>query len=267
MNKFFFNDTSIIIDLENTASEEASSLDKKIRRLIKRNGFTFHMDPMIVKKFPSLKKMHYCGDCKKLEFIYEINIGEGLRNRIVIEFFQNINFENPHGGRYDFSKYHKMPYLMKQAFKNIRNKIAKLLSANNLFDSTKYKVEYAVDDIMINKRELQDFQRRTLTVPESKDGDGNPIVEGDLRYFYYNGILHRGIIYHHINNMWYVVVDKYKYYNIADFQLFTWKSGMPIRNKNKEIVLKKLLAQAINHHNYEKAIIFRDLLGIEKDVA
>ena len=120
---------------------------------------------------------------------------------------------------------------------------------------------------MIEKKKIQDFQRRTITVPESKDGDGNPIVEGDLRYFYYNGILHRGIIYHHINNMWYVAVNKYKYYNIADFQLFTWKSGMPIRNKNKKGALKKLLDKAIKCHNFEKAIIFRDLLGIKEDVA
>lgn len=53
------------------------------------------------------------------------------------------------------------------------------------------------------------------------DRDKKVLRNGDIKYFrHWNGYLYRGRIYHNINNMWWVIVDKYTVTNIAAFDLF-----------------------------------------------
>lgn len=53
------------------------------------------------------------------------------------------------------------------------------------------------------------------------DRDKKVLRNGDIKYFrHWNGYLYRGRIYHNINNMWWVIVDKYTVRNIAAFDLF-----------------------------------------------
>ena len=54
-----------------------------------------------------------------------------------------------------------------------------------------------------------------------RDREGLTLHNGDIKYFRaWNGYLYRGRIYHNINNMWWVIVDKYTVRNVAAFNLF-----------------------------------------------
>jgi myo-inositol-hexaphosphate 3-phosphohydrolase len=55
----------------------------------------------------------------------------------------------------------------------------------------------------------------------STDRDKKHITCGEMKYFrHWNGRIYGGTVYHNINNMWWCLVNKYQYNNIADFNLF-----------------------------------------------
>lgn len=60
----------------------------------------------------------------------------------------------------------------------------------------------------------------------NKDRDGKIIYNGEIKYFRdrYTGRLQRGKVYHHINNMWWVISNDTKVTNVADFEFFDLNS-------------------------------------------
>lgn len=153
------------------------------------------------------------------------------------EFFQNINFENPHGGYYDFDKFAKMPYLIRLEFLNeLRHMTAFLHSIlPDLTDVTPPEYVLAEDKIKydyitsgwrdfhktMEEFSLSDLDGQTTESYNNKDRDGKVICNGQIKYFRnFNGCLARGKVYHNINNMWWVIIDRERIRNIADFELF-----------------------------------------------
>ena len=53
-----------------------------------------------------------------------------------------------------------------------------------------------------------------------KDRDGKEILNGQIKFFRYNGYLCKGKVYHNINNMWWAIVNDKFYTNMACFELF-----------------------------------------------
>lgn len=240
------------------------SIYGSIKRILRSKGFSFGKDREIAKKYPSLAQTHHEGNKGDLKFIASIHPA-----MIEIEFYQDINFENKCGGKYDFNKLSKMTYLQRLTYFNVRNKIIKMLLKRGLIDGTKPRSEEAYKQVMNRRAETMEWHPQMYTRPiqdyNSKDKDGLHLKDGDVRYFYdYNGILSRGTVYYNINNMWWVVCNKYNYSNKASFDLFQWKPGMPIKIADRERKLQSLLKKLIEEHNYERAIIIRDLLGIKK---
>jgi len=151
------------------------------------------------------------------------------------EFYQNIVFENIHGGRYDFDRFNKMPYLVKLVFLNETRYMKAFLEGLGCIDNTKPSYKLAEDKIKRNlveswhhPQKSMDFKLSDLdgTTCEGDynhtDRDKNIIHNGEVKYFRcsISGRLMRGKVYHNINNMWWVIVNKYNYRNIADFELF-----------------------------------------------
>ena len=53
------------------------------------------------------------------------------------------------------------------------------------------------------------------------DRDGKTLLNGQRKSFPdYKGKIRSGIVYHHINNMWWVIASRFERLNIASFQLF-----------------------------------------------
>lgn len=223
-------------------------------RAMRQKGAKVGKDPKIEKYYPILSQYHACGNWNGLEFKSEIHMGN-----FIFEFFQNVTpSENRNGGYYDFYKYSKFPYLIK-----IRLKLAinTLISAiEPLCDATITCVDLPRKS---EERVLNGYQKSchkiknisSLSEAQStldnydlshnnNDRDNKKIFCGDLKYFYgYDGYLHRGIVYHNLNNMWYVIENDITLSNVSSFNLFD-RTNEPIRRVlSSDDKLKKLKSE------------------------
>lgn len=207
-------------------------------RTMRQKGATVGKDPRINKLFPILNEHHAQGNWHGLEFKSEI-----FRNSFDINFFQNITpSENKNGGYSDFNKYEKFPYLikirLKVAIKTLIAALTPLCDATITFCDLPKKAE---DRILLDyKKSWHKESISSLTDAQStmdkydlsqnnNDRDKKKIQCGDLKYFYsYDGYLHRGLVYHNCNNMWWVIENDITLRNVSAFELFD-RTDEPIR--------------------------------------
>lgn len=191
-------------------------------------GFYVADDKEIKKRAPILNNDHKWGRYNGLEFKTE-RYPAGFK----IEFYQNINYVNPNGGYYDFDKYKKMPYLMQKQFDLTVKKVSQFFEGKGIINKTKPVCQTAVDKIINDyieswhhpQKEKFDLRSVDGESPEEsynkKDRDGKDLKNGQVKYFRrFDGYLRRGTVYHNINNMWWVILNKTEFTNIANFDLF-----------------------------------------------
>lgn len=234
-----------------------------IRMMLVRDGFTFHQDPHTKKHYRCLAKNHHTGEKQDLHFSSRLS---GRHHEIV--FFEDVVRDNRNGGRWHFDKLAKMPYQRRKKAQLAIGKVSRLLLSLGFTDTAESSPALAIDRCMIQRESLGRFQGdRFYAQPphdyNSKDCDGNLLRDGQIRYFWdYCGRLGRGVVMHHINNMWWVIASPYTLLNIASFDFFDWKPGMPLKKPcNREKKLNTALQKAVDIRNYERAIVLRDLLG------
>ena len=198
-----------------------------IMNMLAAEGFNVRQDPAAYKMFR--RPDHWIGKRGDLEFN-----AEKYPNGFKIQFFQNVVYENPHGGRYDFDKLEKMPYLIRIQYKKYMKKIIELLKMLVVVDdkTRKYpklaeeRIKCLYVECWHHEQKDTNFDLRSLdglTQPayNGLDRDKKVLHNGDIKYFRdYNGYLARGAVYHNLNNMWYVITDKYTLRNIAAHELF-----------------------------------------------
>lgn len=153
-----------------------------------------------------------------------------------IKFYQNVNIINGNGGQYDFNRGALMPYLVHKQMELTINRL--LESVNAVFKSSVTVVDrpYLATDAIVQhfqqssftKNKIQSVEEIESTMREydfkfnSEDRDGKIIKCGETKYFRcgITGRLYRGIVYHNINNMWWVLINDTTYRNVAAFHLF-----------------------------------------------
>lgn len=175
-----------------------------------------------------IRKDYYYGKYHDLEFR-----AKRYPNGFEITFFQNINIVNSNGGYYDFDKFEKMPYLQKLIFKKIIYKLSIFFDKHGIKNDTEpflktseEKIKYDFMKSYHHKQSdmnfnLSDLNGTTVEGYNNKDRDKKIIYNGETKYFRdYNGYLVRGTVYHNIGNMWWAIINKDKYYNVANFELF-----------------------------------------------
>lgn len=189
------------------------------------NDFTVSKDSDVHKR---LQKDYYTGRKNELKFVAH-KYPKGFK----IEFYQDINHENPHGGKYDFDKFDKMPYMIQKQFQLTVSKISEFLSQfaeNNtkpVLKTAEDKIKYDYvkschhpqTDMNFN---LSDLNGTTCEYDyNNKDRDRKTLHNGDFKYFRdYNGYLYSGHIYHNLNSMWYVILNDSEIRNKAGSELF-----------------------------------------------
>lgn len=196
----------------------------RMLNMLSDNGFVISKDSEVSK---CLQKDYYAGRKGELKFK-----ASKYQNGFKIEFYQDINHENQHGGYYDFDKFRKMPYLIQKQFQYAAGKISDLLSqfAEN---NTKPTLKTAEDTIKYRYVEschhpqkdmnfnLSDLDGTTCEYHNNKDRDEKIIHNGDFKYFRnYKGYLYCGKVYHNINNMWWIILNNTDIQNVASFELF-----------------------------------------------
>lgn len=273
------HDTSLLVSWPGiipmfVAADQRAFFDGLLGHLRKR-GFRVGRDPSV--RFRSLWKDHKAGRKGDLQFAAHVYT-TGFR----IDFFQEVVAENPNGGRYDFGKRGKMPYLIGKAFELALRDCVGLLRAagfvertsvesanpdplayfNDRWDS-EYEKEKGIhrfkrgDDGWPHPDELRGYGSRA-------DADGRQIGHGEWRHFRRNGYLMRGRVYGGINGRWLVVYGpgRQDFTHLSSFELFTAPAGAERRLKTVRVErLRKELKLAVGREDFERAIVLRDLIG------
>jgi hypothetical protein len=238
-----FGDTVTCWNAPDFTELQVLNLYQSVCKYFKRRGFKVGKDEEMFKNYKIIAKNHKYGIKNGLEFNSEF-YPRGFK----FEFYQNEIFKNTSGGKYDFDKYEMMPYRLKLTYRNEVLKLASFLQKKGINVVIKRRltdIEKILEDEQSNthihggninslddigKYMESDYGRYDRT-QNSTDRNKKQIVCGETKYFYdYNNILSRGVVYHHINNMWWVIVNG-KRYNISSFSLFDYSPELTRRKK------------------------------------
>lgn len=229
-----------------------------IIRFLKSRGFKVTENAYYKKQYGCLTKYHKIGHKKNVVLLMEITAAG-----ISVEFgnIKNLWVDMPQSFWSDPTdeRYKKLTYLEEIA---VKLEIKKLLQFCEKYkhefiveDNTLSPEEYIIKNLNINKHIhgkvtcLEDI-KNSITEDSynykhnSNDANNKKIICGDVKYFYdyYTRRLSVGVAWHHIGNMWWVIVNDKKY-NIAAFRLFDFNPELPKRkpaDKNEmERILKK----------------------------
>lgn len=245
-------------------------------------GFVVGVDPLIERRYKILSKYHRAGSrptmAGDLCFYAEV-YPTGMK----VEFYQEVVTENRNGGRYDFDKRQKMPYLIRKAFEAAIRRARTHLRERGFTEEK--KIESPVLDPMgfFNQQWDMEHERRTGTHRFRRGADGWPdeseigsygnnldrdkvkIEHGSIRYFRTSrGHLMRGHVYGGINGRWMVIYGPglRDHTSVSSWELFLCDPReVPRRLHPKGTKrLQSVLASAIEVEDFEKAIVLRDTL-------
>lgn len=231
----------------------------KIRALMKACGYTWSKDPSKRPYGVWYKYNHVGGKSGNGALRFHSEVG-GRTGKV--EFFEDVPCDNKHGGRYTSRKMKSMPYLMRLRVVTMLHNLAALFQQNGFVDVTDHIPRDAAAAIESHRSSLADFQGKDFyNRPEywssynRNDQNGVPMTDGDLRYFREpNGRLSRGLVYRNINNMWWVLVNHARYTNQANFSLFSFQPGVPIKISNEPRQrVGAALSRAVVHMDYRRA--------------
>lgn len=194
-----------------------------LARLRDHRGFRVHQDTTA---HPRIRRCYYVGRKGDLEFCAEAH-GRTFK----IEFFQNVNVENPNGGRYDYGKFARMPRTMQLACAvEMSHVLRKLNELGYVLEGTRQGITSA--DLLAVLRHAQGrtdegdplanfnrgwsshrFERDASGWPTvaavssgwPKDRDGRPLVSGETMYCRQRGRLFRGIARPGPNGQWHLI--------------------------------------------------------------
>jgi len=193
---------------------ETGKLWKETMKFMSSIGFYVGEDKRIKRDYPILNNKHRYGRYSDLEFKSNVYL-----NGFEIEFFQNINFENPCGGEYDFKKLEKMPYLVRKQYELTEKKLAYFFKKHELVveyqQNLKKGREFVIEEYIrsCHKPQKEWFPLKEIDGETAEyernatDRDGNIIYNGETKYFRdYSGYLNRGQVYYDINMNWWAVL-------------------------------------------------------------
>lgn len=290
------HDTSVMVWEENVDEKEMhKEVYAPLIRLLRSRGFNVYRDPEIVKHYRCISWNYHAGKKGDLEVSVKLS-GRCLE----VVFFQNVNFENRNGGKYDFDKFQKMPYLMQKRFIIEASSVLYNLHCKhgyqygkNLSGCSQSHVIEALRGVNQTSEPLKRFndswgadrfKRDEIGWPEAaqydhgynKDREGVPFRNGMVRWIRdRKGYLKRGVIYTNMNSMWQIIYGPGKSDTtwVSCYELFTLQPsdyrGRYFPDDHRKGRLKKELDKEVKQMKYERAAVLRDLIygGREQTVS
>jgi hypothetical protein len=202
-----------------------AKLFKQLMDILRGMGWKVTLDPEIVKNYRLLVKYNRVGEKGDLRFkarYYEA----GLE----IKFWPNYGGDNRNGPEYGSDHYGRATYLDKKRLDHVVGMLADRMRARSFEDRTepafadpREEVEYRVRSCWhFKEHDVSNECRPDMQPYNRKDQDGVELTNGMTRYFFgWNGELMRGVVYHNINNMWWVIAGK-QVTNVSSGDLFSY---------------------------------------------
>lgn len=190
----------------------------RLMNFMRSLGYSVEKDPEVLKRFRTIAYSHWYGRKGDLEFT-----GEFYPAGFKIEFFQNVNFENRSGGKYDFDKWDKMPYYIRLEMINTMRHIREFFGGFQIKDvsdpvccDAESKVKLRFVKCCHHPQTSMDFDLHELDgtsgdiySQNTLDRDGMEIMNGQIKYTRdYHGYLVRGRVYHDLNMNWAIILNK-----------------------------------------------------------
>lgn len=228
---------------------------------------------------------HYGGDvarwaaerhrvCSKGDLKGELEISGRC---IKLEMWQDITpSENRNGGRYDFNKEDRMPYVLRLEMERTRRRIRDYLCnvfARYAFNKPKPKLgfngvtamEYAAHDRRDSCHYVTALDRaRISNSGEDKSADGYQLENGTPVYaINYEGRVITGIAFYSLNGNWQIVAGRYGLTYVWHNQIYVKCPGNVRVKRNADRRRKRLeaeLAKAVKAMQFERAAQLRDIL-------
>jgi hypothetical protein len=212
-------------------TEQVAGIFKAVKALLNRRGFALAQDPC-VKHYPLLAKTHRAGKRGELEVAVQLS-----GRHIEVLFFQNVhNVENSNGGRYDFDKLARMPYLLRQRANLEMRKVEQLVTRQFGAILSVRESSFPHPDGITAREFIEQRMRSSGHFKPAlgradwhadynrTSGDACLLEHGMPVYFRDSrGRWNSGTAYYNLNNMWWVEAGRYAVRNLGSFQLYVNK--------------------------------------------
>lgn len=290
---FKLYDTSLIVCAAGTKPERCGGHEmtwmapdyetfNRLLAALEAKGFIVGRDPTIESRYPSRNRYHRIGrrPTPAGDLCFH---AEASPTGCEFGFYQDVVTINHHGGRYDFDRRMKMPYLIGKAYEAAIRATRAHLIGRGFIEVT--PIADAVADPLgyFNARWDSDWDRAAGRHRFKRGDDGWPVAselnsnqvtadtplpaQGSIWYFRdRGGRLGRGRVYGGINGMWMVIYGPRPgdYTHKARFELFQCN---PAAERRRMVPVKRGLDRltrelraAVASENFERAIVLRDNL-------
>lgn len=202
----------------------------RLMNFMRTMGYAIEKDPEVLKNYKCIAYCHWYGRKGDLEFSAEF-----YPAGFIVKFFQNVNFENPHGGKYDFDKWDKMPYTIRLEMIRTMRHVREFMQEFGLKDTSDPVYNDAESQVKLrfvkcfhHPQKDMGFDLHDLDgtvgsayATNNKDRDGKEILNGDIKYTRdYRDYLVRGRVYYDLNSNWVVILNKNEWIVRSCWELF-----------------------------------------------
>ncbi|BCB22290.1 hypothetical protein OCUBac02_51840 (plasmid) [Bosea sp. ANAM02] len=260
-------DTSLIAYIDIPHRDDGEKRHRELAHrtidLMRANGFHIEPDPEVLRRHRCISRNYFTGRRGDLKVRIEI-----CSMSVIAEFWQDLVVVNRNGGRYDFNKRARMPYLLGKAFEHISLKILAsweregmerveppssanpdpLAYFNSTWNST-FDVRNGRN--RFERREDGWPSDREIDCWDRSDADGNRLEQCAVRYFRTrNGCLARAVVAGGINSRWLAVYGpgSRDFTHLSHYELFSFRPDLPRRDKGasrRECGLRRQLKKCL----------------------
>lgn len=225
-----------------------------LQRHLRRRGWMLRADPRILKNYPTLSKSHRIASRGDLRAEVRLS-GRVVEINVWAETWP---IDNPNGRRHDFHKRNRMRFLDQVRFDLETRKVLDWLRdrADVTVTHRDHTVQIrpgALDAMAAIQRDYASschsdkvLGRPICSQPyNSRSADGGTVEHGATVWFADGkGRLCRGVAYYNINNMWWVVTDRYGRHNRASAELYI-RTPDDLRRKRNARARRRRLEQEL----------------------
>lgn len=261
------HDTHIGIWYESPDDPQVAATYGAVIRHLRRIGFKVGANPQIKKHYSALNAQ------RRLGLHGHLRVAIERSGRVVeLKFYQELITVNPNGGKYDFDRRAKMPYLIRLRYDHTVISLQRMLAEHDvvlLREPVPLRGRARIEQRRAEWIRSHGPKMYDQPIPayNSCSADHVNLIDGQAVWFRgRDGRLRHGEAWHSANNMWMVLVAGGVVESLASFELYASRPLTPLKGRRFEPArvrarLVDAKAKAIASEQFERAAAIRDALA------